>query len=34
MIFGNYPEFLHLPDRGDKIDYLNEMVSLYLLKDI
>ena len=34
MIFGNYPELLHLPDREDKIDYLNEMVSSYLLKDI
>jgi predicted AAA+ superfamily ATPase len=34
LIFGNYPELLHLPDRGDKIDYLNEMVSSYLLKDI
>jgi len=34
MIFGNYPELLQLPDREDKIDYLNEMVSSYLLKDI
>jgi len=34
IVFGNYPELLHLPDRGDKIDYLNEMVSSYLLKDI
>ncbi len=34
MIFGNYPELLHLPDREDKMDYLNEMVSSYLLKDI
>jgi len=34
LIFGNYPELLHLPDRKDKIDYLNEMVSSYLLKDI
>jgi predicted AAA+ superfamily ATPase len=34
LIFGNYPELLHLPDRQDKIDYLNEMVSSYLLKDI
>ena len=34
LIFGNYPELLHLPDRNDKIDYLNEMVSSYLLKDI
>jgi len=32
LVFGNYPELLHLPDREDKIDYLNEMVSSYLLK--
>ncbi|HBF89013.1 MAG TPA: ATPase [Bacteroidales bacterium] len=34
LIYGNYPELLHLPDHADKIDYLNEMVSSYLLKDI
>jgi predicted AAA+ superfamily ATPase len=34
LVFGNYPELLQLPDRQDKIDYLNEMVSSYLLKDI
>lgn len=34
LVFGNYPELLHLPDREDKIDYLNDMVSSYLLKDI
>ncbi|NOU18315.1 MAG: ATP-binding protein [Bacteroidales bacterium] len=34
LIFGNYPELLHLPNQEDKIDYLNEMVSSYLLKDI
>ena len=34
LVFGNYPELIHLPDRDDKIDYLNEMVSSYLLKDI
>lgn len=34
LIFGNYPELLQLPDQADKIDYLNEMVSSYLLKDI
>jgi predicted AAA+ superfamily ATPase len=33
LVFGNYPELLHLPDRDDKIDYLNEMISSYLLKD-
>ena len=34
LVFGSYPELLHLPDREDKNDYLNEMVSSYLLKDI
>ena len=34
LVFGNYPELLHLPDRENKIDYLNEMISSYLLKDI
>ncbi len=34
LVYGNYPELLHLPDQNDKEDYLNEMVSSYLLKDI
>lgn len=34
LIFGNYPELLQLPDQADKIDYLNDMISSYLLKDI
>jgi uncharacterized protein len=34
MVLGNYPELIHIQDREDKIDYLNEMVSSYLLKDI
>ena len=34
LIFGNYPELLQLPDQIDKIDYLNDMISSYLLKDI
>ena len=34
LIFGNYPELLHLPDREDKIEYLQELVQSYLLKDI
>ncbi len=34
LVFGNYPELIHIPDQSDKIDYLNEMVSSYLLKDI
>lgn len=34
LVYGSYPELLHLPDRQEKADYLNEMVSSYLLKDI
>lgn len=34
LVFGNYPELIHIPDRENKMDYLNEMVSSYLLKDI
>jgi hypothetical protein len=34
LIYGNYPELYHIPDQADKRDYLNEMVSSYLLKDI
>jgi uncharacterized protein len=34
LIFGNYPELIQIPDEDDKIDYLNEIVSSYLLKDI
>lgn len=34
LVFGNYPELIHIPDKVDKIDYLNEMISSYLLKDI
>jgi hypothetical protein len=34
LVFGNYPELLHLPDKEDKRDYLNERISSYLLKDI
>lgn len=34
LVFGNYPELIHIPDKADKIDYLNEMISSYLLKDI
>ncbi|NJO92859.1 MAG: AAA family ATPase, partial [Chloroflexia bacterium] len=26
LVLGNYPELLHLPDKKDKIEYLNEMV--------
>jgi len=34
LIFGNYPELLQLQDTDDKKEYLNEIVSSYLLKDI
>ncbi|MBN1599502.1 MAG: ATP-binding protein [Bacteroidales bacterium] len=34
LVYGNYPELIHIPDNADKKDYLNEMVSSYLLKDI
>lgn len=34
LVFGNYPELIHIPDKDDKRDYLNEMISSYLLKDI
>ncbi len=34
LVYGNYPELLHLPDQDDKKEYLNEMVSSYLLNDI
>lgn len=34
LVFGNYPELMQLPNQEDKKDYLNELVSSYLLKDI
>lgn len=34
IIFGNYPELLHLKDQNEKADYLKELVNSYLLKDI
>ena len=34
LVFGNYPELLHIPDHKDKVDYLRELISSYLLKDI
>ncbi len=34
LIYGNYPELINLPDDSDKREYLNEIVSSYLLKDI
>jgi len=34
LVFGNYPELLHLKDEKDKIAYLKDLVNSYLLKDI
>jgi len=34
LIFGGYPELIHLDQTKDKIDYLKEQVNSYLLKDI
>ena len=34
LVYGSYPELLHLSSLEDKANYLREMVSLYLLKDI
>ena len=34
LIFGSYPELLNFSDNEEKIDYLEGIVSSYLLKDI
>ena len=34
LIFGSYPELLNFTDNEEKIDYLEGIVSSYLLKDI
>jgi len=34
LIYGNYPELIHLKDNEDKKEYLSEIVNSYLLKDI
>lgn len=34
LVYGNYPELLHLKNLKDKSEYLNEIVNSYLLKDI
>ncbi len=34
LIFGSYPELLHLNNQQQKIEYLKELVHSYLLKDI
>ena len=34
LVFGSYPELMHLSGRAEKMEYLNELVSSYLLKDV
>lgn len=34
LIYGNYPELLHLKDNEKREEYLREILSSYLLKDI
>lgn len=34
LVYGSYPELIHLPGRTAKAEYLHELVSSYLLKDI
>jgi len=34
MIYGNYPELIHMQDNNEMADYLYELVGSYLLKDI
>ncbi|MEA1986946.1 MAG: ATP-binding protein [Candidatus Marinimicrobia bacterium] len=34
LIFGNYPELMHIPNRERKKQYLQEIINSYLLKDI
>jgi len=34
LVFGNYPELIHLKDISQKQDYLKEIINSYLLKDI
>lgn len=34
LVFGGYPELMHLENTQQKVDYLKELVHSYLLKDI
>lgn len=34
LVYGNYPELIHLEDNRSKQEYLNEILSSYLLRDI
>jgi len=34
LIYGNYPELLHIKDNRSKQEYLNEIINSYLFRDI
>jgi len=34
LIYGNYPELIHISGREEKAEYLREVINSYLLKDI
>ncbi len=34
LVYGNYPELIHIPDLNQKKIYLDELINSYLLKDI
>ena len=34
LVYGNYPELIHLHNTQEKTEYLQEIVNSYLLKDI
>jgi uncharacterized protein len=34
LIYGSYPEILTINDNEEKVEYLNELINSYLLKDI
>ncbi|RMF32419.1 MAG: ATP-binding protein [Bacteroidetes bacterium] len=34
LVFGSYPDLFHLPNREDKIEFLQELLQSYLMKDI
>lgn len=34
LVYGNYPELIHIPEKEKKAVYLKEIVNSYLLKDI
>jgi len=34
LIFGNYPELIHINERKKRIEYLKDLVNSYLLKDL